>query len=327
MIEADDKVLVVGAGISGLLCATVLERAGYDVRVVDKGRGFGGRMATRRMDGARLDHGAQFFTVRTPEFQAWVDEWLEAGVIREWFRRAPWDSDPDGHPRYRGINGMTDLPKALAAGLAVERSVRIHSAAWTPAGWTCRDEEGGEREADVLVLSTPVPQAVAILGDAGVRLPGDDWSRIRAIDYEPALTGLFVLDGESGLPAPGGLKPGKGPLVWLGDNQRKGISPDRPAVTVHASPGFSREYWDSPDEERLPRLLEAASEFLEAEVVGAAVHRWGYNVPVGPWTDGPGFYWSEEFKLGLAGDGFGGPRVEGAALSGMRLGRHLAGER
>ena len=40
-----------------------------DLRVVDKGRGFGGRMASRRIDTpngvARFDHGAQFFTTRS----------------------------------------------------------------------------------------------------------------------------------------------------------------------------------------------------------------------------------------------------------------------
>ena len=85
-------VLVIGAGISGLLCASELQRAGVSVRVLDKGRGVGGRMATRRMGGGRFDHGAQFFTVREPSFQSYVDEWLQAGVIQEWFRHAPSDS-------------------------------------------------------------------------------------------------------------------------------------------------------------------------------------------------------------------------------------------
>lgn len=66
-------VLIIGGGISGLLCATELKRAGMSVRVVDKGRGVGGRMATRRMAGGRLDHGAQFFTVRDERYQAYVD--------------------------------------------------------------------------------------------------------------------------------------------------------------------------------------------------------------------------------------------------------------
>lgn len=318
--------LVVGAGIAGLLCATVLERAGKSVRVLDKGRGFGGRMATRRMAGGRLDHGAQFFTVRSPDFRAFVDEWLEAGWIREWFRRAPWDRDPSGHPRYCGVNGMTDVPKGLAAGLAVERECRVERAVWDPStGWTCAAAGGGEFRAECLVLTAPVPQSVAILEGAGIHLPETDWERMRGIDYEPSLAALLILDGPGGLPDPGGLKLAEGPAAWIGDNYRKGISPGVHAVTVHSTAAFARAHWDSPDAVRLPLLREAAAPFLQAAIVDAAVHRWRYNVPLNPWEDGPGYYWSEEFALGLAGDGFGGPRIEGSALSGIRLGRHLAG--
>ena len=51
LIQSD--VIVIGAGISGLMCATELERNGYSVQVLDKGRGPGGRMSTRRFQGAR----------------------------------------------------------------------------------------------------------------------------------------------------------------------------------------------------------------------------------------------------------------------------------
>ena len=62
--------LVVGAGVAGLLAATELAAAGCRVIVLEKSRGIGGRMATRRLGGAVCDHGAQFFTVRTEEFGA-----------------------------------------------------------------------------------------------------------------------------------------------------------------------------------------------------------------------------------------------------------------
>ena len=68
------KVVIVGAGIAGLVAARELAASGVDVRVVDKGRSVGGRLATRRIGDARLDHGAQFFTVRTPAFRARVDD-------------------------------------------------------------------------------------------------------------------------------------------------------------------------------------------------------------------------------------------------------------
>ena len=46
------KIVVVGAGISGCVCAYELSKAGHEVVVIEKGRGVGGRMATRRMLGS-----------------------------------------------------------------------------------------------------------------------------------------------------------------------------------------------------------------------------------------------------------------------------------
>ena len=42
------RVAIIGAGISGLACARQLVKAGVSVVVFDKGRGIGGRVATRR---------------------------------------------------------------------------------------------------------------------------------------------------------------------------------------------------------------------------------------------------------------------------------------
>ena len=47
------NVVVVGAGISGSVCAWRLAKSGHKVTLVEKGRGVGGRMSTRRMEGAR----------------------------------------------------------------------------------------------------------------------------------------------------------------------------------------------------------------------------------------------------------------------------------
>ena len=74
------NVVVIGAGLSGLMAAQSLQAQGHKVLVVDKGRSPGGRLATRRIGTATLDHGAQFFTVRSEEFAKHVDAWLQQGV-------------------------------------------------------------------------------------------------------------------------------------------------------------------------------------------------------------------------------------------------------
>ena len=42
------EITIIGAGMAGLACARRLARAGHTPLLLDKGRGIGGRMATRR---------------------------------------------------------------------------------------------------------------------------------------------------------------------------------------------------------------------------------------------------------------------------------------
>lgn len=313
MSETD--VLIIGAGISGLLCATELQRAGHSVRVVDKGRGFGGRMATRRMAGGRLDHGAQFFTVRDKRLQTYVDEWFEAGIIKEWFRHSKEDSNPEGYPRYCGINGMTDVPKHLAADLDVVRSERISGLSRDVDCWVATSENGAIFSARYLVVSAPLPQALTLLDTTGLNYAGADEPALRRIRYAKGLATLAILDGPSKLPDDGHVRIFESPLSWIADNRIKGISPDVTALTIHADADFAEKHWDSPDDRRGPLMLEAAKPWLGSEVKEYSCHRWGFTTPLNPWHEK--YFTNPSIKLTLAGDSFGGARVEGAAISGI----------
>lgn len=309
------EVLIIGAGISGLLCATELRKAGKTVRLLDKGRGLGGRMATRRMAGGRLDHGAQYFTVRDTRLQAYVDSWLEAGVIREWFRHLPEDSNPQGYPRYCGLGGMTDAPKFLAKSLEVHNSQQVTELARDTDLWMARTATGDLFLGRHLVITAPLPQALNLLDSTGLRYANGQADALRAVRYERGLAALAILDGPSGLPQPGGIKIKDAPLTWIGDNQQKGISPDVSAVTIHADAEFAELHWDSPDELRGRHMLKAAAPYLCAAVKEFTCHRWGFTTPVNPWPEA--CFHNPGLKLTLAGDSFGGARIEGAALSGI----------
>jgi len=308
-------ILIIGAGISGLLCATELQQRGFSVRVLDKGRGLGGRMATRRMAGGRLDHGAQYFTVRDARLQSYVDQWLAAGVLKEWFRHLPEDTNPEGYPRYCGIDGMTDVPKHLAKDLDVRNSQQVTELARDTDVWMARTASGDTFLARHLVITAPLPQALNLLEMTGLRYANSKTEALRAVRYEKGLSTLAILDGPSGIAAPGGIKILEAPLTWIGDNQQKGISPSVSAITIHADADFAEKYWDSPDEIRGPLMLAAAEPYIKANVVEYNCHRWGFTTPINPWPEM--YYQNKGLKLTLAGDAFGGARIEGAALSGI----------
>ncbi len=313
--------LVIGAGISGLLIARLLHDAGRTVQVLEKGRGCGGRMATRRAENGRFDHGAQYFTVRDSRLQTWTDTWLARGIARQWFETLEPDNEAsEAHPRYVGANGISDIPKSIAEGVDLRTSSRAFRLDRKNELWTVHTGDGVRHQADNLILTAPVPQALDLLGDKTNEFLGEAENRLRAIRYAKSLAVLAVLDGPSGIPNQGALPVGTAPLTWLGDNQLKGIS-ERPAITLHSDAAWAEKHWDSPDEIRVPPLLSAARPFLGSTILSWTCHRWGYAFPES--TFGRPFFHNPSCRLTMAGDGFGGPRIEGAALSGIEAGNFL----
>lgn len=311
--------IIVGAGISGLMAAHTLQTAGWDVVVVDKGRGVGGRMATRRFNDAIFDHGAQFFTVRDPKFAAWVEQWQAAGIVEVWSNGLPTPDEPtptDGYPRYRGVPSMTAIAKHLAPSLNVHTNTRITNISLHDA-WILTSEDGQTFTSDALLMTPPVPQSLALFAESGIELPHDVESALSAIEYNPAFAVMAVLDAPTHIPAPGALQILGEPIGWLADNQQKGVSPAQVAVTIHAGPQFTATHFDDDQDTVAHTLIGAARPWLgDGNVISYQVHRWRYSQPINPY---PERYLMADMPLPLvfAGDAFGGPRVEGAALSGM----------
>lgn len=313
------RCVIVGAGVSGLLAARKLERAGWETVVLDKGRGVGGRMATRRVADGVFDHGAQFFTARSDEFKKLVEEWLEAGAAVEWsrgFADAGGERPPDRHPRYRGSSGMTSIPKHLAGGLDVRTGERAVHVLRSGAGWEARTESGLAEYGDALLLTAPAPQSLALVGGLVPTYKRED---LRRISYDPCVALMALLDGSANLPEPGGVQIKGEPLDWISDNKRKGVS-EAPAITIHAGPKWSRGHFGESDEETTSALLELAGEALgenvASKVIGTSVARWRYSWVAENHTE-RFFVGVGEPPLVFAGDAFGEPKVEGASLSGL----------
>ncbi len=66
-------VVIVGAGLAGLACATALHRKGVASVVLEASDGVGGRVRTDVVDGFRLDRGFQILLTAYPEAEAVLD--------------------------------------------------------------------------------------------------------------------------------------------------------------------------------------------------------------------------------------------------------------
>jgi renalase len=308
--------VIIGAGISGLVLASELVATGAKVTVLEKSRGYGGRMATKRTQDAVFDQGAQYFTVREAKFADLAERWRSAGLVENW---------PDTpHRRMVGNPSMTAVPKALAEGLEILREHKVTAARRNAGGWwELEVENHGVLRADRLLFACPVPQALAVLAAGEVVLPAGEAASLAALRYHPCLALLVTLGAASAVPAEG-LALTEGPVRWIADNVKKGIAQGAPAaVTIHASAEFSSANYGMPEADVAARLLPVVQPWLGSAAVSTTLHRWKFSEPVTTHADR--CVWLPGLALGFAGDAFGGPKVEGAALSGLALAKRLRG--
>ncbi len=307
--------LIVGAGISGLMAARVLTENKFRVTVLEKSRGVGGRLATRRIGDAVFDHGAQFITARSDLFREHIGSMLRAEVVREWCRGFPPEKS-DGHPRYIGIKGMTGIAKYLARGLEVRLNERALFLSFRDGKWHVLTEKDETIEAEAVIITAPVPQTLALIQTAQLDRLKLFEEELSAIHYDRCLALLVTMEANHVLEPPGGLQLSGEPLAWIADNRMKGISEGTSALTIHAGPEFSRKYWEMDDKWIGQNILHTAAGWLRAKHLSFQVKRWLYSQPRIIYDD-RFFARYEPAPVIAAGDAFGGPRVEGAALSGI----------
>jgi len=316
-------IVVIGAGISGSSCAFTLSQVGHNVTVVEKGRGVGGRMATRRMEGARIDHGAQFFTARDDRLQKLNQRWIKEDRVVPWYDQVPGRTDLPTDMRYRGKSGMTGPAKSLTQGCSLALNFFVEKIELGQR-WKIYEREEAVRvlTADHLVITMPSVQMLELFERSNLDLGADAMTGLRKIRHTRCLALLGILDRSSRLVHPGAVTHPADNIDWLSDNQIKGIS-ERPALTLHSSAEFSERNWEVPAEEWAPDLIGSAQDALGAKVISFVSHRWGFAKPLQ--TFGATHYHQPEIGLTLAGDGFGGERVERAAISGLEAADAILG--
>jgi len=315
------KTIILGAGLAGLTAARELQAHGHEVEVIDKGRGVGGRLATRRMGDARLDHGAQFFTTRGQGFADVVAQACDADVVAEWCRGF---AHTDGYPRYRGAQGMTSLAKWLATDVDVKLNVEVDRIESSDGTVTFLTNDGTAiASASQAVVTAPIPQMLNLFDRGNVRPDDSLDAALRNTEYFATLALLAVVEGEPNIDEPGGMQFDSGPFTFIADNQRKGISPVR-ALTFHAEHDYSlRRFDDDPDAVHAELIAQASPWLGQASIVESQLKKWRYAGPVTPLPERTYLIESNGTRIALAGDAFAGPKVEGAFNSGHAAAQRL----
>ncbi|GAB5347814.1 NAD(P)/FAD-dependent oxidoreductase [Alteriqipengyuania sp. 357] len=306
------KIAIIGAGMAGLTCGLRLRDSGHEVSLFDKGRGAGGRMATRRIehDGQtfHFDHGAQYFTARDPDFVQQVEDWSRNGVVDRW--------SAAGQDVWVGTPGMNAPIRAMADALGVRFVRRVYAVARVDSRWRLAGEDLPSGLFDAVVVATPAEQAAPLL-EPHSREMGDSahW-----VGSAPCWSAMVVFAGR--VDAPDTLSdvlPDGGTIGWAARNSAK---PGRDAAqecwTIHASPDWSRTHLEERPADVCAELVDAFVQQVGAlpPVIVRDAHRWRYAMVEKNDEDA---LWDTTLRLGACGDWLSGPRVENAFLSGAQL--------
>jgi renalase len=319
-------VIVVGAGMAGLVCAQQLRQAGYSVLVVEKSRGFGGRVATRRLHDTCADHGACYLKPKGKLMTQFVELLLQRNVLQVWngtFMDKSENIASSIQARYASSTGMSSIAKFLATGLNVtlnQRVIQVNLNSDT--SWRLTLEAGDELTTKALVIAIPAPQALTLLEPLEANLDSTFIEKLRSVEFFPSISVM------AGYPSTSKPLPqwrtitfdNDNVLGWIGFDSTKRTNPSQPVFVVQSSAAEAERNLETNDLQPVgQQILQAAANIVGFDWLAHPdwldVHRWRYAFPRTPLQES--FLAASKQPLVCCGDWCGGNLIPGTIDSGL----------
>lgn len=343
--------IVVGAGISGSYAAGQLAERGFSVKLVDKARGTGGRLSSKRLSLGDVqlsyDLGAQKFEASTSEFCNYIE--TRDDLVLD----APREEQAAGVRQAYAKQRNSLLARGALGKAEGLFGYRVHSAAFDGKRWSL-SIESKDGVSDILcrhlILATPPKQAADILGSSH-----DQYETLASVEHEAQWVAMFAFKkaepdiGDQGAPAIASsfsvghlsalerrVDESKRLKTVALDNAKQGrdLSSGYDVVLVHASHSWTVSHLDDDKSviaQNLASELASVLGFDEAALNGLTasshVHRWLYSRPNKAYALSGEFKELKEENLLICGDYFtveSNYGVESAFLSANALVRALS---
>ncbi|WP_191601222.1 NAD(P)/FAD-dependent oxidoreductase [Marinomonas algicola] len=317
-LETD--IAIIGAGIAGAFCASLLTTAGKQVTLVEKSRGTGGRSSSKRLaDNLGCDLGAPFFHITNPTLKPQVQQWLQDKVVAEWS-----EANKDGFQAYVGIPKMSAITRYLMGKANLINSCRVHQIEKTSRGWLLRNEQyqpilvcrqliitAPAAQTCALLASPHTPDSLLIESHKASALCRPQWSAM--ITTKPQANHLEAVKV---LPL---IEPDNHPIIEriIYDSAKPKRSDDTSNWVVQARRDWSENHVDADKNVISEQLSNAFFEITGQQGNPMLCQRWllGRHSPIA----GDASRWIEEQQIGLAADWLCQGDIEGALLSAKDL--------
>ncbi|CAJ1081320.1 renalase isoform X2 [Xyrichtys novacula] len=335
------RVLIVGAGLTGSLCACLLRRElqnKVQIVVWDKARGAGGRMTTTRPPDSSCssaDLGAQYVTATAAYAQShhsFYSELLSSGVLQ------PLDSlieglrHKEGNKDYMTPLGMGSLVKHFLSesGADVFFEHHVTGLFLRGASWEVQRKAGDSETFDAVVLTMPVPQILQLQGDMGQILSVQQRQQLDGVVYSSRFAmALFFPPGVVfSFPWAAHYVTGNPVICYISADSRKRNADDPghgPSLVVHTTVPFGLEHLEEDKEDVQPIILQELQKLLPDLPQPAIIkcQKWRYSQVLTSVPDCPGQMTIHDRPLLVcAGDAFSHTNFDGcveSALSVLRV--------
>lgn len=335
------RLAIIGTGISGLSCATELRKSGFNVTLFEKSKGVSGRLSTRVTEHWQCDHGAQYFTARDPHFNAEVQRWIKADVVKLWQPRLMEANGTDicakeGETlRYVGYPGNSSPAKWLAKSMDIYFEHTVIDIQKDSEQWKITTKEHGAHpeQFDFVILAIPAPQAATLIKNqsemlyelaSNVKMLPCYALMINVKKYvDFGFDGLFINSGLLSWIARDSAKPGR-----IISEKKINHTEGHETWVLHANSKWSESHINDSKETisqemiaEFIKLVRIKVPSFSIELDDYALHRWLYAECEKYQTCG--FKLDIKNQVGLCGDWLNGGKVQGAWLSGYLLAKQL----
>ena len=314
------KIVVIGSGVAGLAAAKQFNSQNFDITVLDKGKYPGGRISTRKNKEFIFNHGAQFFTAKSIEFNKICQLGVNDKVLINW-------NTFSKKKKYIGNPDMREFSFWFSKNLKIYQETLVERIEYNENFSIFTNNK--KFNADGLIITAPSSQTAVLIKN----LDSQIYKLIENVTYFPCWCVMlsiknmnlkhFEIDENS-------------IFSWIiSENNKIKNSLNYNCITIHTSEKFSLDHIEKNKEFVLDKIIREFTKIYKVknnDITYKNIHRWRY-AKVKNYFPLEHSKISKIMPLGIAGDWCppmlngdyyaNGQRVEDAFLSGIECSKNL----
>ena len=322
-----NKVAVIGSGLSGITIASLIKKKN-NVEIFEKSRNVGGRMSTRKEPPFTFDHGAQFFKIKTNEFQNFVSELVTEKIIRPWnFRLAYFDGNnlekikiiKNEDKFFVGTPNMDSIVKYKSKNCKVILNTKIEKIFKKNDKWYLSDQnKKNYGNYDWIILSLPAEQSLKLITQEV-----SFYSSLKKIKMRSCFSLMIGMNEKLRLNFDAAFIENND-IAWFAVNSSKPCRKRNQSLLINSTYEYAFKNINSPEDQIIKHLLNVTSGLLRNDLSNSELiklHKWRYvEAKKSP---NENYFIDQKKKIAICGDWLVNSRVEGAFTSAYELSKEI----